>query len=181
MKRSAADLRVLLLGFLLGFVFATPHAAANALDLELVAFQVTLEARGDSLLEVLVPALEVAPGELLVWRLTARRSQAEPLADVLLDLPIPDGTAYVEGSSQLLRLTDEDALAPADAVAHRLLYSADGGATYAAAPLTRTITNDDGTTSTEIIAPQSYTHVRVAIDTFPGEATLVLLMRTVVR
>ena len=172
-------LALLLLGAAAAETAAT--AATSPLQLDLDAYLVVLEERDGEHVEVLHPVLEVAPGALLEWWLRARNGAGEALAQVALDLPIPDGTAFLSGSAWLALLLEDGSLAPADGVAHTLEYSADDGATFGAEPLVRTVTREDGETVEEHVPPDAYTHVRARVDSVPAEATLVLVARTSVR
>ncbi len=174
-------LALLLLGAAAAETAATAQTAPAPMQLDLDAYLVVLEERDGEHVEVLQPALEVAPGALLEWWLRARNDASQELAQVALDLPIPDGTAFVSGSAWLALLQEDGSLAPAEDVAHALEYSADDGATFATEPLVRTVTREDGETVEEHVPPVAYTHVRARIDSVPADATLVLVARTSVR
>lgn len=95
--------------------------------------------------EVFEPATEAAPGEVMEYRVFATNTTDTtlPAGIVKITGPIPDGMRFVEGS--------------ATPTSDRVLteFSADGGATYAEAPL-YTGTGDDRT----VVPPDAYTDVR---------------------
>lgn len=179
--RRAAAVAALALALVLAQASAEPQPASGALVLDLDAYVVTQVRVDDALEEVLEPALEVPPGQLLEWWLRATNDADHDLANVALELPIPSTTSYVPTSTALWRLDDMGGLTSLESVRFTLLASADDAASFEAEPLTRTLVDDAGTPIDVPVPLEDYTHVRVVIESFPARTTLVLIVRTVVR
>jgi len=80
---------------LLGLLMVAPAMAAGPLE---VTSQVLVEARqraADGTTRVaLVPATRVVPGDRVVFQLAYRNTGRQPLADIVLDNPVPSAIAY---------------------------------------------------------------------------------------
>lgn len=105
---------------------------------------------------------QVHPGDLLEQVATARNAGSAPLRDVRITVPVPKGTTFHSGD-----LTGS-------------VISADGGTTFAAAPLTETVTQG-GQTVTRVIPPNRYTHVRYLIPNIPAKSFATRAYRVTVK
>ncbi len=161
MPKSATRLWALMV-----FLLAT---ALAQLSLDLKGFKVQVKDGK----EVLVEALEVAPGDVVVWRLLAENKGKDPLRQVALVIPIPKETVFLE--APLLRFREAQI---------RPEFSFDGGKTFGFPPLKKRVRVMEGGTEVEKeveVKPEEYTHVRYTIPELkPGERVEVLV-RTKVR
>ncbi|MDR6218971.1 hypothetical protein [Deinococcus soli (ex Cha et al. 2016)] len=105
---------------------------------------------------------QVHPGDLLEQVATARNASSSPLRDVRVTVPVPKGTTFHSGD-----LTGS-------------VISADGGKTFAAAPLKETVT-EGGQTVTRVIPPNRYTHVRYLIPLIPAKSFATRAYRVTVK
>lgn len=122
--------------------FAAPSPAApvkGSVAVELTAQRVT-KAQGK---EVLVPADQAKPGELLEYRALYRNDGAGDAKGLMATLPIPRGTEYVAGS----------------ALPGRVEASLDGR-TFAPVPLKRTVKTPDGRTVEQDVPVAEYRALR---------------------
>ncbi len=87
------------------------------------------------------------PGSVLEYRTTAQNPTDKPITKLVMDLPIPKNTVYLEGSA-----TNVASVAT-------LLASADNKRSFAALPLKRKVTKD-GKTVEELVPVNQYTHLR---------------------
>src|SRR6185369_16657911 len=113
--------------------------AAGSVAVELTAQRVT-KAQGK---EVLAPADEARPGELIEYRALYRNDGAGEARGLMATLPIPRGTQYVAGS----------------ALPRRVEASLDGR-TFAAVPLKRTEKTPDGRTIVQEVPVAEYRALR---------------------
>lgn len=157
-------------------VLLVAWAAQDPLWLELSSQRVlqTTNAKGE-VVEVFEPAADVAPGDVLEWRLVARNRSDATLEDVALIVPIPAGTAYLPGSARALEL-DGTTVEPE--------FSFDGGAHFARPPLVKRVVVEKDGVKQEVeveVEPEAYTHVRWLVPALaPGQSVTVQL-RTRVR
>lgn len=94
----------------------------------------------------------VRPGDVLNQVVTARNTGTKTLTGVVVRLPVPRGTTYLNPAISLN-----------GASAVKTEFSADGGKTYASAPLKRTVSvTENGKTVTKevVVKPAEYTNVR---------------------
>lgn len=123
--------------------------------------------------EVLVEALEVAPGEVVVWRLLAENKGKDPLRQVALVIPIPKETVFLEAPVLLFK-----------GAQIRPEFSFDGGRTFGFPPLKKRVRVVEGGKEVEKeveVKPEAYTHARYLIPELkPGEKVEVTV-RTRVR
>lgn len=187
-SRSPVLWALLALAVGLGFPLATAQTAPAPLQLTLSAQRVVVMATDQGSVETLQPADQAAPGDVLEWRLTATNTTDHALQQVVLTLPIPAQDGYLAGTllagPQAAPVALPDAAAPTDATLPTPLFSADGGASYAAAPLTRTLTrtvNGKQVTETRTLAPATYTDLRLTVPEMQPGTTYVVLVRTEVR
>jgi uncharacterized repeat protein (TIGR01451 family) len=129
-----------------GAVSGPAHAASNpakpaqgSVAVELTAKRVTK----DQGKEVLVPADEAKPGELIEYRALYRNDGASEAKGLMATLPIPRGTQYVAGS----------------ALPRGVEASLDGH-TFAAVPLKRTVKTPDGRTVVQEVPVNEYRALR---------------------
>jgi hypothetical protein len=147
------------------------------LDLTLWLVTSSAEEGQDELREELEIALSVEPGSLLEWHLQAENDGHEPIEGLTLELPLPAEVELVLGSVELLRL-DNDQLTSLEA-GFSISYSADGGETFAAGPLTVTVvTIEEGieVEREEPLPASAYSHVRVLLEE-PLEAASMVVMK----
>ncbi|WP_456410866.1 hypothetical protein [Oceanithermus sp.] len=154
--------------------------ASSPVQLTLTSFKVvsTTNEQGEQV-ERFLPAVQVAPGDVIEWRLSALNTAEEALNAVELVIPIPPETYYLQGSAVplvLKRGEREITVAPR--------FSFDGGKTYGIPPLYREVkevVNGKEVIKKVLVPPEDYTHVRWLLEVMnPGEQVEVTL-RTVVR
>lgn len=108
---------------------------------------ITTNAEGEQ--EVTWQALEgevtVRPGDVLRYTLLSENAGDKPAAELKINQPIPNQTAYV--------------LESARANGAKLTYSIDGGQTYAEKPMVE-VTQPDGTIALEPAPAEAYTHIQ---------------------
>lgn len=163
----------------LASLFSVASAQDEALALSLEAFRVVAEATADGGTELLEPAFVARPGDVIEWHLEARATGPDAILDVALDVPVPSDTLYVDASAQAAFLPpgEDAARLPGDA----FLFSVDGGATFAPAPLVRevvTVVDGDEVTTEEPIPPSAVTHVRYPLPEVVPGATYLVSIRT---
>jgi len=163
--------RVLAVGLLL----AALALAVQGLRLELVSYKVLklTNERGE-VVEKTVPAAEVAPGDVLLWVLTAENASGKVLKRVALTIPIPPHTAYLAGSARPLEL-GEDVIEP--------LFSYDG-VHFARPPLKKRVKVREGDRVVEkevVVPPEAYTHVRWLVPELRDGEKVRVSLRTQVR
>ena len=170
MQLSAGVSRLLVLVYLpllLAFVLAQ---APLALDLR--PYRVLVQGGQERLEE---NPLGVRPGDVLEWRLQAENRGQSPLNRVVLVIPIPKETFYLEATAR-----------PLEHRGQRILpeFSFDGGRTFGLPPLKRKVRVVEGGREVEkevVVDPKEYTHARWTLPVLgPGEKVLVSL-RTQVR
>jgi uncharacterized repeat protein (TIGR01451 family) len=122
-------------------------SAAGSVAVELTAQRVTKE-QGR---EVLVPADEAKPGELIEYRALYRNDGASEAKGLMATLPIPHGTQYVAGS----------------ALPRRVEASLDGR-TFAPVPLKRTVKTPDGRTVVQEVPVAEYRALRWPLGALPS-------------
>ena len=110
----------------------------------LEAFQVTRDAAGK---EQFAPAGQVKPGDVIEYRLGYDNTGSQPVSQLAVNGPVPQGTAFIAGSAQT-------------AVKSELRFSVDGGKTWASPPLKRSVRTAEGVSVEQIVAPQEYTNVQ---------------------
>lgn len=97
--------------------------------------------------EQFTEADRASPGAVIEYRLSYQNTSDETLNGLVVSGPIPEGAAYLSGSS----LTES---------AHQFQVSIDSGSTWHVEPLMRTITDTDGVTRQEAVPASEYTSVR---------------------
>jgi len=87
-----------------------------------------------------------SPGDVLVYTLTYTNFGKEPAANARVDDPIPSGTV----------------LLPASVLGERagITFSVDGGKSFAAYPVMKTVSGPDGKPASVEAPAESYTHIR---------------------
>ena len=150
--------------------------AASGLVLELKSYKVEkVKDPEGNLVEKLVPAVEVAPGDIVQWVLKARNESEGPLKGVVLVIPVPPQTKYVEGSATPLRL-GTTVITPE--------FSYDGGQTYGKPPLkkkVKVVVQGKEVIKEVVVPPEQYTHVRWVLPELPPGHQVEVSIRTVVR
>lgn len=149
MNRIIAILTV----FLLQLACMGVASAQNNVSVAMHALKVVTTATGTKL----VPTEAAMPGDTIEYQVTYSNTGATPARDVLATLPVPkSGLAYVAGSAQ-----------PA------LVQGSLDGVTYAALPLTRTVTRN-GKAVTEAVPVSEYRFLRWKLgDIAPGKSSTV--------
>lgn len=159
----------LLFGFI-SWVFA-----ASPLMLHLKSYRVVLEKDEGKIVEKLLPAGEVSPGDVVEWILTAKNVSEAVLENVILTIPIPSNTFYLEGTAVPLKMGEDQIIMP--------LFSYDG-VNFSRPPLKRIVkikTNGRITTKVLLVPPKSYTHVRWIVPKLDPGQEIQVRLRTVVR
>ncbi|MDB5046245.1 MAG: hypothetical protein JWQ08_2295 [Deinococcus sp.] len=143
---------VLLTGTLLASVALAQAASPLTLTLaQALVKAVTVD--GKTTEQLSASPKTVRPGDVLSQLVTARNTGAKALTNVTVRLPVPKGTTYLKPETAM-----DTALSNAKAE-----YSVDGGKTYAAAPLKKTITvleNGKSVKKEVEVKPAEYTNVR---------------------
>ena len=127
------------------------------------------------MVEKLEAALDARPKELIEYQLNAQNTTDNTLRQVVLVIPIPTNTAYVDQSAQPLRLGET--LVTAE-------FSFDGGRTYGKLPLMRkvkVIENGKEVEKEVEVKPEEFTHARWVLPQMGAKQTVLLKLRTVVR
>lgn len=109
----------------------------------LEALKVTADASGQ---ESFVAAGEVAPGDLIEYRLTYANSGKTAVSQLAVNGPVPKGTTYVPGSASTT-------------VRHELKFSYDNGQTWLSTPPVREVRAADGKTQQRPAGPEEITNV----------------------
>ena len=95
----------------------------------------------------IVPAETISPGEVIIYEVKYENRGNESANDVVIDNPVPSGTAYIPES--------------ASGQNSDLSFSIDGGKSYKKPSLlSYTITNQDGTSEKRLATPERYTNIR---------------------
>jgi len=121
--------------------------ATGSVAVELTANRVT-KAQGK---EVLAPADQAKPGELIEYRALYRNDGAGEAKGLMATLPIPRGTQYVAGTAQ-----------------PRGVEASLDGRTFAAVPLKRTVKSPDGRTVVEEVPVTEYRALRWPLGALPS-------------
>ncbi len=105
------------------------------------AYRVVTATNGSEQLEA---AASVKPGDVIEYQIVYDNAGARSVSDLRINGPIPSGTLYVDGSARTT-------------VRSQLKFSADGGASWQAAPVKRK--SADGKRD-EAVPPTAYTNVQ---------------------
>ena len=127
-----------------GIALANTQPAKSPLQNSMSAYVVTVNQEGK---EVLQPATEVEPGQIVEYALRYENKGSKALKDIIVTGPVPSATAYIGKSAH----TEAKA---------ELRVSIDGGKTFESEPVKRIVTNADGKKVEKIIPASEYTHVR---------------------
>lgn len=163
-----------LAGVVLGLL-PTLAQSAEPVKLTLTSVRVVQENKEGQPREIFQPALAVKPGDVLEWRLEAENTTERPLRQVVLVIPIPRETRYLEGSALALERGNTRLLP---------LFSYDGGQTYGLPPLKRKVkVNENGKElEKEVeVKPEEYTHARWVLPELAPKEKVLLKLRTIVR
>ncbi len=107
------------------------------------AFLITVNDKGA---EVLTPAEEAKPKDVIEYKLTYNNVSDNPLQNLIITGPIPHNTVYLGNTN-------------ATQINAQFVVSIDGGNTFESEPVKRTI-EKDGEKVEVIIPPEKYTAVR---------------------
>jgi uncharacterized repeat protein (TIGR01451 family) len=135
---------------------ARPARAEGSVAVELTAARVT-KSQGS---EVLAPAEQARPGELLEYRAVYRNDGAREARGLMATLPIPRGTTYVPGSAQ----------------PRRVEASLDGRA-FAPVPLKRAVKTPDGRTVVQEVPVAEYRALRWPLGALPSRERRTVVAR----
>jgi hypothetical protein len=119
--------------------------------------------------------LAVKPGDVLEWRLVAENRSQGDLRQVVLVIPIPKETHYLEGSARPLQVGTATLLPE---------FSFDGGKTFGRPPLkkrVRVVENGKEVEKEVEVKPEEYTHARWVIPLLPKGSKVTVSLRTAVR
>lgn len=105
-----------------------------------------------------VAADTVESGQTLFYTLTVANRGDEKAANVVLNNPVPEGTAYLADSAY--------------GEGTKIVFSADGGQSYdLPSRLVAHVKNADGSTGKRIAVPEEYTHIRWTVaEVLPGKS-----------
>lgn len=157
---------------LLGALALLSWALAQTLGLDLRPYRVLVREGKEAYEE---NPVGVKPGEVLEWRLVAENRTQAPLQRVVLVIPIPKETFYLEGTARPLELMGQQVLPE---------FSFDGGKTFALPPLKRKVKVVEGGQEVEkeiVVDPKEYTHARWVIPVLGPGAKVQVALRTQVR
>ena len=108
-----------------------------------------------------VTADTVESGQTIFYTLTVSNGGDEKAANVVLNNPVPEGTAYV-GKSAFGKGT-------------KIIFSVDGGKQFdVPSRLTVEVKKSDGSMETQAAGPEQYTHIRWTIAEVPAGKSLTL-------
>lgn len=130
---------------------ARAQAEPTRVHVELEPFLVTEVTLEDGTVEErLEPAERAFPGQVIEYRVRVEHQGEEelPAGDVVVTVPVPEGTAYEPGS------------AATAAGAWRLEFSPPESEAFAEPPVTRTVTNEAGEEEVVVVEPAEYDAVR---------------------
>ena len=147
----------------------------SEIRLDLRAYRVLIAQEAGRTVEKLEAALDARPGELIEYQLNAQNITDNPLRQVVLVIPIPTSTAYVDQSAQPFRLGET--LVTAE-------FSFDGGRTYGKLPLMRkvkVIENGKEVEKEVEVKPEEFTHARWVLPQLGAKQTVLLRLRAAVR
>lgn len=103
----------------------------------------------------IVPAETISPGEVIIFSLAYTNGGSQAAHGVVVDNPIPDGTAYVLNS--------------ATQGGGELVFSIDGGKSFKMPTLlTYEVSKPDGSAEKRVASPEEYTHIRWRIEEVPA-------------
>jgi len=122
---------------------AAATANADALESHMSAWLVKQQENN----EVLKPAGEAGPGDVIEYRMTYKNTQASPLSALTISVPVPDNTAYVAESA-------------ATPVKSQFEASIDGGKTWEHEPIKRLRKTAEGKLRMTDIPVSEYTNIR---------------------
>ncbi len=151
------------------------QAQQSPINLSLERFLVNQETQEGELVDVLVPAFELVPSNVIEEQLTASNVTEESLAGISLELPIPQGTYFLADSALSLELANE---------VIRPQFSFDSASSFAFAPLFKMVTvlEDGKEVQKEVMVdPSEYTHVRWLITSLEPQENVMASFRAVVR
>lgn len=159
----SAAISMLLAGLLLLGGNALAQQGAIRLEHKAEQWETVTDENGDEQVQ-LVTATNVVPGERVLFTVTYTNTGDQPAETVTITNPVPEHMAYVDDSA-----TGDNT---------SVLFSVDGGESFAAAPDLR-VTNTDGTQRPA--GAGDYTHVRwiVGSDIAPGAKGTVQFTATV--
>lgn len=143
-KRDLASLAIATSLIVGGFAIAKTQTQPSPLQNSIAAYTVALDNAGN---EILQPANEVVPGQLVEYAMTYSNTGDSALKDIVVTGPIPAATAYI----------GQSAFTQARAA---LQVSIDGGNTFESEPVKRIVTDASGRKFEKTIPPSEYTHVR---------------------
>jgi uncharacterized repeat protein (TIGR01451 family) len=147
----------------------------NALELNLERFVVLITEQAGETTETLEPVFEVSPGQLIEERLTVSNTSENTLEGIVLVLPVPNETHYQEGSASTLTIGESQVIPE---------FSYDGGDTFNAPPLIRTvrvIENGVEVEREEVVQPEAYTHARWILPSLDPSQQITAALRAVVQ
>ena len=160
---------------ILVLLLAVLAQASVGLKLELASYKIIKVAgEGGKTVEKKIPAAEVAPGDVLLWVLTAKNTSGRTLERVALTIPIPPRTVYIAGSAHPLKLGE---------VVIEPLFSYDG-VHFSRPPLKKRIRVKEGDRFVEkevVVPPEAYTHVRWLVPRLEPGVKVQVSLRTRVR
>jgi uncharacterized repeat protein (TIGR01451 family) len=142
----------------IALLHAAPAWAKPRIEISMSQAKEVVEVKDGVSTVKLIPVQTASPGDVVEYKLTYQNKGDELARDAVIDDPVPKGTTFVGESA-----TSDGA---------ELVYSADGGKTFApAAQLTREIRLPSGEAEKRPISPSEYTHVRWIIRQIPPGAT----------
>lgn len=149
--------------------------AQSPIELNLERFLINeLEQDGEST-EILSPALELQPGQMIQEIVAASNMSDTSLSSIDLVLPVPEGTFYMAETAVQIHFTDH-MVAPQ--------FSFDLGKTFSFPPLLKTITvieNGKEVLKEVEVSPKDYTHVRWLVPQLLAQEEVTASFKAVVR
>lgn len=145
--------------FALGLITQVNAQQQENVTSVLEVFRITLNANGEEIAE---PATEIAPGDLIEYRLTYTNNLDESISQLMPILPIPIGMEY-----QL------DSASPKPEGASL----SNTGNTFQGLPLTREVRQPDGTTIKEEVPGREYRRLRWLVPSLEAGDQVILVAR----
>lgn len=147
-----------------GALAETP-APKDPLNLKTTAFLVEITTKDGKQVEVLKPLPKgIFPGALIQYNISGVNESKADLKDIRTEGMIPAETHYVDKSAKCQG-------------GGETLFSYDKGATWAKAPLTKTVTGPDGKKKTVTVPPEEYTGIRFVVKKLKAGASFTGIYR----
>jgi len=155
MKNKCTFLTILILGFAANVLAQQSEEVTSVLEV----FRITVNEDGE---EISVPSTEVAPGDLIEYRLTYTNKLDESITQLYPILPVPIGMEFkIESATPSLEGAS----------------LSNSGNTFQRLPLTRQVRQPDGTTVTVEVPSREYRRLRWMVPSLDAGDQVILVAR----